>query len=319
MTDQPPAPDRHVHTEWSWDAAAGDMLATCARALELGLPGVAFTEHADFTSWITERAASGGAPPVPAGSVKDSAGSAKDSWDWAAGRLPGRRWPVRVTANSGQIGELDIAGYWGALDRCRSEFPGLRIESGVELGEPHLFPEQVARLLGHRPLDRLLGSQHAIEVEGELVDMSVPGLLSPEQADRRFRLYMAATLELVESPAPFTILAHVDYAKRFWPHRDVRFDERDFEEEYRSVFRALARGGRALEVNSSRAMGPPRGPCPGPLPLRWWHEAGGAAISFGSDAHRPEELAAGLGDAAAMAEAAGFHPADDPLQLWVRD
>jgi histidinol-phosphatase (PHP family) len=81
---------------------------------------------------------------------------------------------------------------------------------------------------------------------------------------------------------------------------------------------ALARSGRALEVNSSRAMGPPRGPCPGPLPLRWWHEAGGEAISFGSDAHRPEDLAAGLSDAAAVAEAAGFRPGDDPVELWLR-
>ena len=35
-------PDNHVHTEWSWDAAAGSMEASCARALELGLPSIAF-------------------------------------------------------------------------------------------------------------------------------------------------------------------------------------------------------------------------------------------------------------------------------------
>ncbi|MFN8172658.1 MAG: PHP domain-containing protein [Candidatus Nanopelagicales bacterium] len=40
--------DDHVHTQWSWDTALGDMAATCARALELGLPAVSFTEHADF-------------------------------------------------------------------------------------------------------------------------------------------------------------------------------------------------------------------------------------------------------------------------------
>jgi histidinol-phosphatase (PHP family) len=41
--------DSHVHTEWSWDAAAGDMVGTCARAVELGVPAVAFTEHVDHT------------------------------------------------------------------------------------------------------------------------------------------------------------------------------------------------------------------------------------------------------------------------------
>ena len=43
--------DSHVHTEWSWEAAEGSMERTCARAVELGLPSVAFTEHADFTPW----------------------------------------------------------------------------------------------------------------------------------------------------------------------------------------------------------------------------------------------------------------------------
>ena len=34
-------PDNHVHTEWSWDAYAGSMEQSCARALELGLPSIA--------------------------------------------------------------------------------------------------------------------------------------------------------------------------------------------------------------------------------------------------------------------------------------
>ena len=44
------ASDGHVHSEWSWDArSVGSMEATCARAVALGLPSVAFTEHVDFT------------------------------------------------------------------------------------------------------------------------------------------------------------------------------------------------------------------------------------------------------------------------------
>jgi histidinol-phosphatase (PHP family) len=322
VPDPLPVPDRHVHTEWSWDAAGGDMLATCARAVEWGLPAVAFTEHADFTVWARDAVRAGGATPAAARSSKDrdQTGTpvAPNRWDWSDGHLPGHRWPVRVPATPTRSGYLDIAGYWEAIDRCRAAFPSLRIESGVELGEPHLFADQAARLLGHRPLDRVLGSMHTIEVEGELVDLSVPEVLSPERADPRFRRYLIATRELVESPAPFAILTHLDYPKRYWPHSIVRFDERDFEEEYRAVLGALARSGRTLEVNSSRAMGPPRGPCPGLLPLRWWHEVGGEAVSFGSDAHRPDDLAAGLADAAAIAEAAGFRPGRDPLELWGR-
>jgi len=331
-----PVPDRHLHTEWSWDAGRGDMMATCARAVELGLPALAFTEHADFTAWVRDPAPSAATSPAPgaasarpaavsamrAGSSKDpqAAGTpvARSRWDWSEGRLPGLRWPVRVPADAARSGDLDIAGYWESVDRCRAAFPGLRIESGVELGEPNLFPDQAARLLAHRPLDRVLGSQHTVEVDGELVDISVPEVLSPEHAASRFRRYLVLTLELVKSAAPFAILTHLDYPKRFWPHATVPFDEADFEDEYRAVLAALARSGRTLEVNSSRAMGAPRAPCPGLVPLRWWRELGGEAISFGSDAHRPDDLAAGLAEAAAIAEAAGFRPGRDPLALWGR-
>jgi histidinol-phosphatase (PHP family) len=41
--------DSHVHSQWSWDALAGSMKGTCQRAVQIGLPAVAFTEHADFT------------------------------------------------------------------------------------------------------------------------------------------------------------------------------------------------------------------------------------------------------------------------------
>ena len=36
-------PDDHTHTEWSWDARSGSMEGSCARAVELGLPSIAFT------------------------------------------------------------------------------------------------------------------------------------------------------------------------------------------------------------------------------------------------------------------------------------
>ena len=45
-------PDNHVHSQFSWDTGANaSMEQTCRRAVALGLPAVAFTEHVDFTEW----------------------------------------------------------------------------------------------------------------------------------------------------------------------------------------------------------------------------------------------------------------------------
>src|SRR3712207_8402136 len=48
-------PDNHVHTRWSWDTAdSSTMVRACERAVALGLPAIAFTEHLDFTVWAPE-------------------------------------------------------------------------------------------------------------------------------------------------------------------------------------------------------------------------------------------------------------------------
>ena len=52
--------------------------------------------------------------------------------------------------------------------------------------------------------------------------------------------------------------------------------------------------------------------------LQWWHELGGEAISFASDAHRPDLVASGFRDAVAMASAVGFRAPADPLAFWHR-
>lgn len=51
--------DTHVHSEYSWDtggtsspSAVGTMKRTCARARQIGLSTLIFTEHLDFTGWM---------------------------------------------------------------------------------------------------------------------------------------------------------------------------------------------------------------------------------------------------------------------------
>jgi histidinol-phosphatase (PHP family) len=246
------------------------MEATCRRALEIGLPAIAFTDHADF-----------------------------------------------VVVHEGQHG-LDVAGYLEAVDRCRARFPELRIICGVELGEPHLHPEAAALVLAAGRIERILGSVHCVTIDGRPRDLSERGLMTVESAPALFRLYLAEVLNLARSGQPFTVLAHLDYARRYWPHDQLPLDEAAFEEEYRAILREAARRGAVLEVNTTRGVEPVRGLCPGPRVVRWWWEEGGEQVSFGSDSHEPGRIAAGFAAAAAGVEAAGFRPAPDPTAYWRR-
>jgi histidinol-phosphatase (PHP family) len=128
--------------------------------------------------------------------------------------------------------------------------------------------------------------------------------------DAVMRAYLEEVLRLADSSAPFAVLAHIDYPVRHWPETAGRFDATAYEDEYRAALGALARSGRALEVNTVV-----------PLPaviVRWWFEAGGEELTFGSDAHRPGVVAREFARAAAMAEAAGFRPGRHPHDIWRR-
>jgi histidinol-phosphatase (PHP family) len=278
-------PDNHVHTEWSWDADAGSMEASCARAVELGLPSIAFTEHLDFTRWVL-------AAPPRGGPLRDGPFGADGRFDPPP---------------------LDVEGYLECLHACRERFPGLRILSGVELGEPHWHAGELGALLASGAYQRVLGSLHSLALADgpQLVDLLYeddgPDRIDP---DELMRSYLAEALRMVESSLPFEVLAHVDYPLRRRPAAGKPFELATFEEELRVVLAALARSGRVLEVNTV-------------LPLRpevvgWWREAGGEAVSFGSDAHVPLGVAHDFEKVAAMVEAHGFEPGSDPQDFWRR-
>jgi histidinol-phosphatase (PHP family) len=251
------------------------MRRACERAVALGLPAIAFTEHLDFTVWH-----------------EDDAATSRGLVD----RHPAQQLPI------------DVDGYLAELTECRERVPGLRIWSGVETGEPHLFATSVARHLESSPVDRILGSLHSLPLDGRLVGV---GRLLYADADATMRRYLGEVVHMVESSDVFQVLAHVDFPRRYWPGGTHRYVEKDYEEEYRAVFRALAATGRALEVNTSS-------PLASADQVRWFFEEGGGAVSFGSDSHGPTNVGQKFDLAVDVVEAAGFRPGRDRFDFWRR-
>lgn len=272
--------DGHVHSEWSWDTTEGAMERTCERAVELGLPAVAFTEHVDWTVWV----------------VRDN----------ELDPFPN----LKALERNGTLTPpaFDADGYLECLERCRDRFPSLRIISGVELGEPHWHPEEVAKLLGSGAFERVLGSLHCLPFETGYAEP--PNHFRTRSAADVMRDYLGEIPRLVAASDAFGVLAHIDYAVRYWPDAAGPFDAYAFEEEFRYALRALAADGRVLEVNTRSQLRPEI--------VRWWREEGGEAVTFGSDAHMPSNLATGFAEAVAMVEAIGFRPGSHPHDRWFR-
>ena len=271
--------DGHVHTEWSWDAPHGSMERACTRALALGLPSVAFTDHADFVHWQV------------------SEGVAEFLRDLGA----------TVTDGAFTPRGLDVEGYLDCVQRCRDRFADLEIRSGVELGEPHWYPREATAALDAGEFDLVVVALHSLPgIEGGFVEVSDAYLQRPAQDVVRH--YLAELERLLAQWDRFDVLAHIDYAARAWPNHERPYRTRDFEDEYRSVLRALAVTDRALEVNTRLPLDP--------LIVTWWREEGGTTVAFGSDVHDAHFLAQGFDAAVATVEANGFGPEVTRNRFW---
>lgn len=263
------------------------MVAACERAVELGLPSIAFTEHVDLTPWF-----------VPDEATEAFPADMRD--------LIGDDQRLRAPA-------VDLEGYFEAIDRCRSRFPSLRILNGLEIGEPHWFPDVTARLLAQGPFQRVLGSLHSLHVDAEprLIDEWFrTERVKGEREATAVREYLTEAIAMIESNDDFEVFAHIDYLVRQIELAGRSHQPGRFEEEYRATLRALAASDRVLEINTRLELDP--------LILQWWYDVGGAAVSFGSDAHRGPDVAGGFERAAALAASIGFEPQADPCDFWRR-
>ena len=250
------------------------MALSCEKALAAGIPAVAFTDHLDFTAWT--------------------------DFDQVAVEQLGPRPYHRMRL-------LDVPGYLATVEECRGRYPDLRILSGVEIGEAHLWGASAAAVLASADIERVLGSVHAIPFEGRLT--AADQLFSRMPADKVMRLYFAEVVRLIEGSDLFEVLAHLDFPRRMWPAGAGAYDDAAFEPEYRAVLSALAASGRVLEVNTKSPMASVE-------LVRWWREAGGRAVSFGSDAHQPWRVGDKFKTAVDVVEAAGFRAGRDRFDFW---
>ena len=196
---------------------------------------------------------------------------------------------------------LCLEAWLAELDRCRTKFSGqLQIRAGVEIGEPHLFQAEVESLLARAPFDYAIGSLHWV---GRTATFNVAFFQRP--AEEAFRLYYEE-LERMTRLGGFDVLGHLDFPVRTAFDVYHGYDPRSWETLIRPVLQNCIDHGIALDVNTSAMRKHARVLLPGLEILRWYVEMGGERVTLGSDAHRPEHVAAYLDVALEAIRAAGL-------------
>lgn len=190
-----------------------------------------------------------------------------------------------------------LGGYVAEVQGLQAEYPGF-VLLGIEADYRPDTVDEVRALLAGRPFDYVIGSVH------HLGDW---GFDDPRQVHRYEHADIddmwADYFDLVGDAAEtglFTIMGHMDLVKKFG-YRATR----TLDVELDRLLERLARTGVAVEINTAGLHKPVKEAYPSPGILRKLREAE-VPITFGSDAHRPEEVGRDFAHAVDLARTAGY-------------
>ena len=187
----------------------------------------------------------------------------------------------------------DLDAYVGLVCDAQLQFPQISIKLGLEVD---FFPgreDWIRELAGMYPWDFILGSVHFI---GDFpVDRSAADW-KDQDVDQRWQQYFQL-LEQAATTQLFDSLAHPDLPKKFG-FRPKVFD-------YRPALRAVQAAGCAIEVSTAGLRKPCREIYPTEEFLRLARQLD-IPITFGSDAHIPQDTGVDFNKAVALARRCGY-------------
>jgi histidinol-phosphatase (PHP family) len=195
------------------------------------------------------------------------------------------------------MGIADLDGYVGDVQALKVAFPGY-VLLGVEADYRPQTISDVRSLLDAYAFDYTIGSVHHLGDWGFDDPRQVDGY-DERDIDEVWIDYFQLVGDAAESGL-FTILGHLDLVKKFG-YRPTRV--LSLELEY--LVERIARAGVLVEINTA-GLHRPAGEAYPTLDILRRLCAAGVGITFGSDAHRPEEVGRDFDHAVKLAQAAGY-------------
>jgi histidinol-phosphatase (PHP family) len=182
---------------------------------------------------------------------------------------------------------FDFEEYFTEIERLQNQYwpLGLKILSGVEIGNPQDFPIEVDSLLSQYNFDIVIASQHWLD--GRSIHRS--SCFDQQYPQQIYFEYFSKLGELVKF-AEFDILGHFD--RIFWQgmllYKPPILEE--LEGEIRAFLNNLAKREKILELNTTYLKHVPNWNNFLSTMISWYVEEGGVLVAVNSDAHRKEEI-----------------------------
>jgi len=188
--------------------------------------------------------------------------------------------------NDDGLGFYNPEAFFRDFQRVKEKYQDrLTLLCGMEFAEPHRYPDELARFAA-LPYDFILGSVHFWYKDmfpSQLVKTGVPVELC-------YARYWDVVLAAVQAGG-FDSLAHIDFPKRYY--KQLIIDK----EKLHEICSAMVENQICMEINTSTLRKNMPEPMPGRDILAIYRSCGGRYVTVGSDAHHPDELAAGRAQA----------------------
>lgn len=153
-------------------------------------------------------------------------------------------------------------------------------------------------------LDYTIGSVHLVDD----IDPYYPEYWNTFEEEKGIARYFEVTLENLTKLGNTKIdtLGHLDYIVRYSPSGYALYSYRKFADIIDEILHCLVEQGISLEINTSGYRNGGTMPNPNEEIVRRYRELGGEMVTFGSDAHVTDYVAAHFQDAEKIAQNAGF-------------
>lgn len=178
----------------------------------------------------------------------------------------------------------------------------LLVMNGIEMGQAIQNKEKAQEILHRYRFDFVLGSLHCIRGMDDFAYIDFSDL----DVDVILTRYFEEILELCQW-GQFDSLAHLTYPLRYITGQyHIPVDLSRYDSIIDEILRTLAQKGLGLEINTAGLRREIEQTAPTLPYIKRFRQLGGEILTFGSDAHRAQDLGAGLDTAIEMAKEAGF-------------
>lgn len=182
--------------------------------------------------------------------------------------------------------------YYGDLTVC----------TGVELGEATYNEELSNKIVTRFKYDFILASIHNLRDKDDFYYLNYDN----EDINALLNEYFKEELELIKW-GKFDSLAHLTYPLRYIVgEAGKNVSDADYKNIISEILTALAKSGKALEINSSGLRQKYSKTFPDEDTVKMFRDCGGELITVGSDAHRAGDVGAGLSECYDIAVKCGF-------------